>query len=81
MCLGGFFVGIFYHYEPGLAGSFDALLVGWLVVVARGLYPARHLFTLYHLTYFGAIMFTVIREQCQQCKQFKQSIARCCLHI
>ena len=31
----------------GLAGSFGALLVGWLVVVARGLYLARHLFTLY----------------------------------
>ena len=30
----------------GLAGSFGALLVGWLVVVVRGLYLARHLFTL-----------------------------------
>ena len=30
----------------GLAGSFDAMLVGWLVVMARGLYLARHLFTL-----------------------------------
>ena len=30
----------------GLAGSFGALLVGWLVVVARGLYLARHLFIL-----------------------------------
>ena len=30
----------------GLAGSFGALLVGWLVVVARGLHLARHLFTL-----------------------------------
>ena len=29
-----------------IAGSFGALLVGWLVVVARGLYPARHLFSL-----------------------------------
>ena len=29
-----------------IAGSFGALLVGWLVVVARGLYLARHLFTL-----------------------------------
>ena len=35
-------IGIF----PGLEGSFGALLVGWLVVVARGLYLARHLFTL-----------------------------------
>ena len=32
-----------------IAGSFGALLVGWLVVVARGLYLARHLFTLYSL--------------------------------
>ena len=30
----------------GLAGSFGALLVCWLVVVVRGLYLARHLFTL-----------------------------------
>ena len=29
----------------GLTGSFGALLVGWLVVAARGLYIARHLFT------------------------------------
>ena len=34
-------IGIFVHFGPGLAGSFGALLV----VVARGLYLARHLFT------------------------------------
>ena len=34
-------------YEQPLAGSFVALLVGGLVVVARGLYLARHLFTLW----------------------------------
>ena len=39
-------IGIFGHLGPGLASSNDALLVGWLVVVARGLYLARHLFTL-----------------------------------
>ena len=39
-------IGIFVHFRPGLAGSFDALLVGWLLVVARGLCLARHLFTL-----------------------------------
>ena len=33
-------------FLPGLAGSIGALLVGWLVVVAHGLYLARHLFTL-----------------------------------
>ena len=30
----------------GLVSSFGALLVGWLLVVARWLYLARHLFTL-----------------------------------
>ena len=30
----------------GLAGSFGALLVCWLVVVVRGLYLSRHLSTL-----------------------------------
>ena len=31
-----------------LAGSFGALLVDYLVVVVRGLYLARHLFTLFN---------------------------------
>ena len=35
--------GIFGQFGPGL---FSALLMGRLVVVARGLYLARHLFTL-----------------------------------
>ena len=39
-------IDIFGHIGPGLEGSFGALLVGWLVVVERGLYLARHLFTL-----------------------------------
>ena len=39
-------IGIFGHFGPGLAGSFGALLVGWLVIAARGLYLARH-----HLLY------------------------------
>ena len=34
----------------GFAASFGALLVGWLVVVGRGLYLARHLLTLFKLT-------------------------------
>ena len=42
-------IGIFVHFGPGLAGSFGALLVGWLVVVARGLYLTRHLFTLFYI--------------------------------
>ena len=37
-----------------IAGSFGALLVGWLVVVARGLYLARHLFS---FIYMGNKMF------------------------
>ena len=37
-------IGIFGQFEPGHA--FGALLVGQLVGVARGLYLARHLFTL-----------------------------------
>ena len=32
-----------------IAGSFGALLLGWLVVAARGLYLARHLFTLFYV--------------------------------
>ena len=36
-----------------LAGSFGALLGGWLVDVVRGLYLARHLFTLYAITTYA----------------------------
>ena len=36
-------IGIFGHFGRGLAAYFGALLVGWLVVVARGLYLARRL--------------------------------------
>ena len=39
-------IGIFGHFGPRLAGSFGSLLVGWLVVLARGLYLAWHLFSL-----------------------------------
>ena len=39
-------IGIFGQFGPGHSGLFGALLVGHLVVVARGLYLARHLFTL-----------------------------------
>ena len=40
--------GIFGQFGPGHAGLFSAQLVGRLVVVARGLYLARHLSTLYY---------------------------------
>ena len=54
-------IGLFVLFGPGLAGSFDALLVGWSVVVARGPYLARQIFTLfkfsllflYHLKFSG----------------------------
>ena len=39
-------IGIFGQFWPGHAGLFSAPLVGRFVVVARGLYLARHLFTL-----------------------------------
>ena len=45
--------GIFGQFGPGHAGLFSALLVGRLVVVVRGLYLARHLFSL-------CILFTFI---------------------
>ena len=41
-------IGIFGQFGPGHAGIFGALLVGQLVVVACGLYLARHLFTLFY---------------------------------
>ena len=45
-------IGIFGQFGQGHAGLFSALLVGRLVVVARGLYLARHLFTLFTLVVF-----------------------------
>ena len=42
-------IGIFGQFGPGHAGLYGALLVGRLVVVARGLYLARHLFTLFYI--------------------------------
>ena len=46
--------GIFGQFGPGL---FSALLMGRLVVVARGLYLARHLFTLFY-TFFPTVSST-----------------------
>ena len=51
-------IGIFGQFGPGHAGFFGALLVGRLVVVARGLYLARHLFTLYVYNLILIIPFT-----------------------
>ena len=61
-------IGIFGQFGPGHAGLFGALLVGRLVVVARGLYLARHLFTihLYHRSYhYGA---HIVRTLCFSCR-------------
>ena len=57
-------IGIFGQFGPGHAGFFDALLVGRLVVVARGLYLARHLFTL-------QILLTNSRENLKSSKSAK----------
>ena len=51
--------GIFGQFGPGHAGLFSALLVGQLVVVARGLYLARHLFTLYVFNYSCLCVYRV----------------------
>ena len=48
-------IGIFGLFGPCHAGLFGALLVGRLVVVARGLYLPRHLFTLYTDYFRGEI--------------------------
>ena len=39
-------IGSFCQFGPGHAGLFNALLGGRVVAVARGMYLARHLFTL-----------------------------------
>ena len=55
----------FWSFGPGLAGSFGALLVGWMVVVARRLYLARHLFTLFDIvTIFRGKNVTKLLELC-----------------
>ena len=63
-------IGIFGQFGPGHAGLFGALLVGWLVVVVRVLYLARHLFTLYQCQYWKVraidIACTLVCESCKQ---------------
>ena len=58
--------GIFGQFGPGHAGLFSALLVGRLVVLARGLYLARHLFTLLWKYLFGKDLGV---ECCQERRQ------------
>ena len=52
-------------FLPGLAGLFGALLVDSLVVVARRLYLARHLFTL--CSYMSFQYFTNVQQKCLKC--------------
>ena len=54
-------IGIFGQFGPGHAGFFGPLLVGRLVVGARGLYLARHLFTL-----FAHYVQCPTKNQCEQ---------------
>ena len=60
--------GIFGQFGPGNAGLFSALLVGPLVVVARGLYLSRHLFTLFDGTLQVILVGTtpILREKSNQ---------------
>ena len=55
-------IGIFGQFGPGHAGLFNAQLLGRLVVVARGLFLARHLFTLYIYMYIIHIIFLFLVE-------------------
>merc|ERR1711884_426803 len=51
-------IGIFGQFGPGHAGLFGALFAGWLLVVARGLYLVRHLFTLYNYNNFFYLLLS-----------------------
>ena len=55
--------GLKLAFLPGLVGLFGALLVGWLVVVARGLHLARHLLTLYFSTWTGLLRVGRVGEK------------------
>ena len=63
--------GIFGQFGPGHAGLFSALLVGRVVVLARGLYLARHLFTLFDLFYFRYIWLCQSQVPFQQRRRWK----------
>ena len=60
-------IGISCRFGLGLAGTFGALLVGWLVVVARGLYLDTYLLydssLLEHSYFVACIDFVVNTEQ------------------
>ena len=64
-------IGISGQFRPGQAGLFGALLVGRLVVVARGLYLARHLFTLWgknQTALFQAAAYSILKPHKTQRK-------------
>ena len=52
-------IGIFVHFAPGLASSFGALLVGWLVVVARAVSRKTPIYFIYSSRYgrVGNVVF------------------------
>ena len=62
-------IGIFGQFGPGHAGLFDALLVGRLEEMSRGLYLARHLFPLLYLSFMCSS--THVKEQ-QAGEDFKR---------
>ena len=65
-------IDIFGQFGPGHAGLFGALLVGRLVAVVRGLYLARHLFTL-----FQTRICAYLRSNNQCIKRFHQRTFLC----
>ena len=67
-------IGIFGQFGPGHAGLFGALLVGRLVVVARGLYLARHLFSLFENNEYVLFQRNIKTEDNKQ--KFKQQNLR-----
>ena len=75
-------IGIFGQFGSGHAGLFSALLVGRLVVVARRLYLARHLFTLYilyMLYYFLTFTGTFSRCTMRGCRSRPILVYNCIL--
>ena len=55
-------IGIFVHLAPGIAGSFGALLVGWLVVVARAVSRKT---TIYFMIVPAAAQKLIDKTQCR----------------
>ena len=73
--------GIFGQFGSGHAGLFSALLVGRLVVVGRGLYLAKHLFTLLFVVVFYLLcssmqclfLYHITWDRCMEDAEFLSS--------